>query len=182
MSVSVSVGARRIERGGADGGVKRISRLRRREESGQRRGGLATTTAAGGFAGARRGIGAVRGAGGARTGRRRLRDLEGRYRRRRLRQELSGVVFDSAFDRSALAPEGPGILRRPYVAFSSAGGQLGYVPAMPEDQSPAVITMRKSSRSPLARVVRTSAKHYPNGRIVAGDHKSGHETTTPHAN
>jgi hypothetical protein len=57
MSVSVSVGARRIERGGADGGVKRISRLRRREESGQRRGGLATTTAAGGFAGARRGIG-----------------------------------------------------------------------------------------------------------------------------
>ena len=50
---------------------------------------------------------------------------------------------------------------------------------MPEDQSPAVITMRKSSRSPLARVVRTSEKHYPNGRIVAGDHKSGHETTTP---
>jgi hypothetical protein len=36
--VWVSVGARRIERGGADGGVKRISRLGRREESGQRRG------------------------------------------------------------------------------------------------------------------------------------------------
>jgi hypothetical protein len=50
---------------------------------------------------------------------------------------------------------------------------------MPEDQSPAVITMRKSSRSPLARVVRTSEKHYPNGRIVAGDHKNGHETNNP---
>jgi hypothetical protein len=39
--------------------------------------------------------------------------------------------------------------------------------------------MRKSARSPIAWLVRTSEKRYPNDRIVAGDHKSGHENNAP---
>ena len=50
---------------------------------------------------------------------------------------------------------------------------------MPDDQSPPAITMRKSSKLPIVWVVRTSEKRYSNGRIVAGEHKSGHENTTP---
>jgi hypothetical protein len=53
------------------------------------------------------------------------------------------------------------------------------VRAIPEDQSPAVITMRKSSKLPLVWLVHTSEKRYQTGRIVAGDHKSGHENNTP---
>jgi hypothetical protein len=47
---------------------------------------------------------------------------------------------------------------------------------------PAVITMRKSSKLPLVWLVHTSEKRYQTGRIVAGDHKSGHENNPPHAN
>ena len=56
------------------------------------------------------------------------------------------------------------------------------VPVEPEDQSAAVITMRKSAKLPIVWLVCTSEKRYPDGRIVAGDHKSGHENTAPHAN
>jgi hypothetical protein len=42
---------------------------------------------------------------------------------------------------------------------------------MPEGESTAVITMRKSSKLPIVWFVRTSEKRYPYGRIVAGDHK-----------
>ena len=58
-----------------------------------------------------------------------------------------------------------------------ASGSAGT--AMPEHQSAAVITMRKSTKLPIASVVRTTEKRYPNGRIVAGDHRSGHENNTP---